>query len=68
MNHRMDRKAFKIKNIHDDDSDYKYWMSKTPQERLEAVEIIREHYFGLINDGVKPRLQRVYTIIERKPR
>ena len=35
-------KTVKIKNIHDKSllkEDLKYWLSKTPEERIEAVEI-----------------------------
>jgi len=41
--------------------DIAYWLSKTPSERLEAVEILRRQYYGNSD-----RLQRVVTVIERK--
>ena len=45
-----------------DEADKAYWHSKTPQERLEALELMRQ-----INYGYNPtteRLQRVLEIAE----
>jgi len=39
-------------------------MSKTPQERIDAIEFLRTHYIKYTN--AEPRLQRVCTIINRK--
>jgi hypothetical protein len=41
-----------------------FWLSKTPLERLEATELMRQ-----INYGYNPftdRVQRILTVIERK--
>jgi hypothetical protein len=40
-----------------------YWLSKTPAERVEAVEILRRQYYG--NPA---RLQRCARVIQRSPR
>ena len=48
-----------------DEADKAYWHSKTPQERLEALELMRQ-----INYGYNPtteRLQRVLEIAELTP-
>ena len=48
-----------------DAADKAYWHSKTPQERLEAIELMRQ-----INYGYNPtteRLQRVLEIAELTP-
>ena len=37
-----------------------YWLSRTPEERIEAVEILRKQYYG--NTG---RLQRTARVIQR---
>ena len=42
-----------------ENEDLKYWLSKSPQERIEAVEILRKQY-----DGNTERLQRVVRIIQ----
>lgn len=54
-----------IKRGSPEDDDTLYWLTKTPQERLSAVEEIRKSY----NDwkyGTEERFQRVYTIIKRQ--
>lgn len=38
-----------------------YWLSKTPQQRLEAVDLLRKQLYG---DSV--RLQRTVRVIQRK--
>jgi hypothetical protein len=44
-----------------------YWLSKTPEERLEALEHLREQYIQLHYE-TRPEFQRVYRIIKRTPR
>jgi hypothetical protein len=38
-----------------------YWLSKTPEERLSAVEILRRQIYG-----DSKRLQRTARVIKRK--
>lgn len=45
-------------------TDFAYWQSRPPHERLEALEDIREEYH-LWKYGQEPRLQRVLTIVKR---
>ena len=44
--------------------DAAYWRTRPVQERLEALEEIREEYHHWRGDA-QSRLQRVYTIIKR---
>ena len=55
-------KVVKIVGLREQDSDLAYWMSKSPQERLAAIEILRQQYVRL--KGIQPRLQRVCRIIK----
>ena len=41
-------------------NDLKFWLSKTAEERLSAVEFLRRQV-----DGTSQRLQRVYKVTER---
>ena len=42
---KIDKSAFKIiKTINDLDDEIIYWLTKTPQERLEAIEFLRQQY------------------------
>lgn len=48
-----------------------FWKSKSPGEKLSAVQILREQYNNLFNKqeeyfGSRKRLRRVYRIIESK--
>ena len=48
--------------IKDAPDDYQYWIKRTADERISAVEILREQFY----DKTTPRLQRVYKFIKRK--
>lgn len=57
-------KSVTIKSLHDKSNDYHFWMSQTPQKRLEAIETLRQNYFS-INQHVQQRFQRVFRIIDK---
>lgn len=60
-------KTVRIIALRDDQSDLTYWLSKSHQERLMAIEILRQQYVRL--QCIEPRLQRVCRIINlEKPR
>lgn len=44
--------------------DLDYWLSKTPEERISAIEILRQQFYESEND-FPPRLQRVIKLIKR---
>lgn len=60
----MEKVVHKYK-LGEEPDDKNFWLSKTPQERLSALESIRDLYIRLVNNGIKPRLQRVYSVIKR---
>lgn len=43
--------------------DLEYWLSRTPEERIEAVEYLRRQHYGS-TEG----LQRVARVVERSER
>jgi hypothetical protein len=45
-------KVVRIINMKDDKGDREYWMSKTPLERLEAVEILRRQMYPNVEDRI----------------
>ena len=47
------------------ETDYKFWMTKSPQERIYALEYLRNQYLTDRN-GNRQRLQRVLTITKPK--
>jgi len=45
------------------DKDIKiFWMSKNPSERVEAVEIIREHHYSFLGYSEPPRIKKIFTL------
>ena len=57
-------KVVRIVAMKDQGNDFAYWQSRSYEERLSALEELRQEYYGQV-DGSQPRLQRVYTIIKR---
>ena len=59
---RLDRTAFRVDAIDDGSADRAYWKSKSPQERMEALELMRQIIYGY--DPATTRLQRVLEVAE----
>jgi hypothetical protein len=60
---KVDRTAFAVTSLHESD-EKDYWLSKTPEERLQALELMRQIIYGY--DSVTARLQRVLEIAQRQ--
>ena len=58
-------KVVKKYKLGEEPSDLNYWLTKTPQERLAALDKMREIYFQFFLNGIRPKFQRVYTITKR---
>ena len=56
----------KYKLGEDPETDIEYWKQKTPLERIQALEDLRQQYINLFLNGVQPGFQRVYKVIKRK--
>ena len=64
---KIDRTAFSVIKMEDQEEDLKrYWHSKTPRERLEAVELMRQLNYDY--DPATDRVQRVLEVVERPRR
>ena len=59
---RMNRQVYEVATFETLSSDLDYWLSRTPTERLEALELLRQIHYGY--DPATERLQRIYTVIE----
>jgi hypothetical protein len=57
-------KIVKIIHLKDKGNDFLYWQTKTPIERLAAIETLRQQYFYLTNN-VQPRFSPVCRIFNR---
>ena len=53
---RLNKKMVRVTSFNDIEDEKRYWMSKNPLERIEAVEINRRMIYG--QDRVASRLQR----------
>lgn len=64
---RVDKEAFSVMSSFEeaDEVDKAYWHSKTPQERMAALELMRQINYGY--DPTTERLQRVLEIAEFTP-
>ena len=59
---RIDRSKLSVTSLFDKSDDREYWLSKTPQERLTALELMRQINYGY--DPTTARLERVLEIVE----
>jgi hypothetical protein len=46
-------------------TDREFWHSRTPQERLWAMELMRQKKYGYDENSV-PRIQRVFEVVKLK--
>lgn len=61
-------KEIRIYDLHDPqqyEDEKAYWKSKTPEERLHALEVLRQQYYKLKGYESEPQFQRVYRITQR---
>ena len=61
---RVDKETFSVLSSFEEatEVDKAYWHSKTPQERMAALELMRQINYGY--DPTTERLQRVFEIAE----
>ena len=59
---RVDRSAYEVASLDEDRSEKAHWASKSPQERMEALELLRQINYGY--DPATTRLQRVFEVAE----
>ena len=45
--------------------DIRYWKSKSPEEKLDALQELREIYYQINNESRKG-FQRIYRVIKQK--
>jgi len=58
----LNKKVVHVTALDDIEGEKNYWISKTPLERIEAIEINRRMIYG--QDRVTSRLQRFLEIAE----
>ena len=64
---RVDRQAFEVTSFAAaEEADLQYWRSRTPDERLEALELSRQIAYGY--DPTTRGLSRFFEVAEFPPR
>jgi hypothetical protein len=61
---KMDKTVITVSTLTDPSDEIAYWHSKTPQERIQALELMRQIIYGY--SPADTRLQRVLEVVERK--
>ena len=59
---RLDRSIVEVTTLADQGDDGIYWAKKTPEERLAALELMRQIVYGY--DPATTRLQRSVEVFE----
>lgn len=59
---RLNKRIMSVTSLNDIEEEKKYWISKSPIERIEAIEINRRMIYG--EDRVTSRLQRFFETSE----
>ena len=62
---KMDKQTLTVTSLFEESDEKEYWLSKTPQERLEALELMRQINYGY--NPITDRLQRVLEVAELTP-
>ncbi|HEX8846159.1 MAG TPA: hypothetical protein VF791_16020 [Pyrinomonadaceae bacterium] len=61
---KLDKTTITVSSLFDESDEKAYWHSKTPEERLQALELMRQSAYGY--DPATARLQRVLEVAERQ--
>ena len=59
---KMDRSVFEVDVLENQGNERSYWWSKTPAERMQALELMRQIIYGY--DPATTRLQRILEVAE----
>lgn len=62
INENLNKNSYSIKKIGENNSDLHYWLKKTPQERIAAIEMMRRINYG--KNISTQRLQRFLEVAE----
>ncbi|MEF2276735.1 hypothetical protein V3W47_00375 [Deinococcus sp. YIM 134068] len=59
---RMNRQALEVVTLDDQGNELAYWLARTPAERLEALELLRQIHYGY--DPLTAQVTRVLDVVE----
>jgi hypothetical protein len=58
-------KVVKKIGLREKQSDFAFWQTKSPSERLAAIELLRDQYIKFLNKDAESRLQRVCRVVKQ---
>ncbi len=58
-------KVIRKYKLGEEPDDLSFWLTKSEVERLHALESLRDLCIKLVNNGIQPEFQRVYTVLKR---
>jgi hypothetical protein len=61
---KVRRDVFKVASLSEPSDEKEYWLSKTPEERLEAVELMRRIVYG--DEALKRLDKTVFEVVQRE--
>lgn len=61
---RLDKTKLVVTSLFDDSDEKQYWLSRSPEERWAAMELMRQMVYGY--DPATTRLQRILEITQRQ--
>ena len=61
---KVDRSVFEVDVLENQGNERNYWWSKTPAERMQALELMRQIIYGY--DPATTRLQRILEVAQLK--
>jgi len=59
---RLDKSAISVDTLGDETDDLDYWLTRTPDERLAAMELMRQINYDY--DPIADRVSRVLEVVE----
>jgi hypothetical protein len=59
---RLDKSAISVDTIDNETDDLDYWLARTPDERLAAMELMRQINYDY--DPIADRVSRVLEVVE----
>ena len=60
---KLDKTRIQVSSLTDPTDDKEYWLAKSPTERLEAIETMRQIIYGY--NPITTRLQRLFEVTQR---
>ena len=58
-------KVVTVRRLHQQESNYKYWMTCSVQQRIDALEMLRNQYIQYIGHA-QSEFQRICQVTRRK--